>query len=131
MITRTIGTMSAILIFSLILLFTGFRSEAQSIKTALLPNFGGKLLVNFTCTCSGNSLLTIQDVRGQTKEIIYQPGASRLYAYYTLVPSVNVLGDYVPGVGKCTVYAAVGCSPHGAPLGTIRQIGTSLPSIKK
>jgi hypothetical protein len=93
--------------------------------TSVIANFGGPLAVNFTCTCSANSLLTIQDVRGQTLQLIFQPGASILYAYGSLRPGAQVLGDYITGAGQCLIYSGVSCTPFGAPMGTIRQIGTS------
>lgn len=95
-----------------------------SVSTGMSLNFGGKLVNNTTCTCSSNSLLIIQDVRGMSKQLIFSPGVSRLYQYYNLSAGVNTLGTYVGG-GSCVMYAITGCYTYGAPIGTITQIGTS------
>jgi hypothetical protein len=103
----------------------GGSSAAGGGSTGVIANFGGPLTVNYTCTCSSNSLLTIQDVRGQSLQLIFQPGTSILYAYGSLRTGAQVLGDYISGGGQCLVYAGTSCTTYGSPNGTIRQIGTS------
>ncbi len=109
-------------------LISGGTEAAAAGTTAVSPsatlNFGGPIVGVYTCTCSGNQLVSIQDVRGMNKQLIFQPGVSRLYQYYNLRAGVNSLGTYVGG-GQCLMYAVVGCSTYGAPIGTITQIGTS------
>jgi hypothetical protein len=93
-------------------------------SVGVISNFGGPITVTYTCTCSSNMLLTIQDVRGQSLQLIYQPGVSILYSYGSLRTGAQTLGNYVSG-GQCLVYAGVSCTTYGAPNGTITQIGTS------
>jgi len=90
-----------------------------------IQNFGGRITSTYTCTCSANTLVYIQDVRGQSLQLMYQPGASILYMNYNISAGVNVLGDYTSG-GQCLVYAGESCTTEGSPQGTIRQIGTSM-----
>ncbi len=87
--------------------------------------FGGRVSRVTYCTCSASSMLDIDDVRGQTTSLIYQPGASRLYSDFNVNGTgQNVLGDYTAG-GQCMVYHGEDCSSEGSPSGTITQIGTS------
>lgn len=87
-------------------------------------NFGGQVTQTQQCTCSGSTMVTIKDVRGQTISLIYQPGASTLYANYNIYSTnVNVLGTYVSG-GVCLMVGEP-CETTGNPQGTIQQIGTS------
>lgn len=88
-------------------------------------NFGGISTSMVTCTCSGNLLIYVQDVRGPTLPLIYQPGATVLYKYYKPTSGVNMLGQYVGG-GVCLVYAGTTCVTGGSPVGTMIQLGTSL-----
>ncbi len=86
-------------------------------------NFGGKTVSMVTCTCSLNLLLYVQDVRGATIPLIYQPGATYLYKMYTPTVGVNVLGKYVSG-GQCLLIGYP-CYTGGSPMGTMIQLGTS------
>lgn len=103
---------------------TGSVSTGVNLTSAT-QNFGGKITATYTCNCSGNQLVVVKDARGPIKQVILQPGVSRIYQYYNVRAGVNTLGTYVVG-GQCLVYVTVGCSTFGAPIGTITQIGTSL-----
>lgn len=107
-------------------LSSGGGSSAAGAATSLSAtlNFGGPITMVFTCNCSSNQLVAIQDVRGMNKQLMFQPGVSRLYQYYNLRAGVNSLGTYVPG-GQCLVVSGYSCSTYGSPIGTITQIGTS------
>lgn len=87
--------------------------------------FGGVSTAMVTCTCSGNLLIYVQDVRGPVLPLIYQPGATMLYMQYQPRSGVNMLGQYVPG-GVCTIYVGTACSTGGTPIGTMIQLGTSM-----
>ncbi|MES2986197.1 MAG: hypothetical protein V4686_03690 [Patescibacteria group bacterium] len=88
-------------------------------------NFGGQTTVMVPCTCSGNILLYVKDVRGPVLPLIYQTGVTMLYKWYQPRSGVNALGQYVPG-GVCLVYAVTGCVAGGVPVGTMIQLGTSM-----
>ncbi len=98
-------------------------SSAQS-ASGLLP-FGGISMYMVTCTCSANLLLYVQDPRGTTLPLIYQPGATKLWSMGNITTNVNLLGQYTPG-GVCLIYVGTGCSSGGTPIGTMVQVGTSL-----
>ncbi len=91
---------------------------------AAVQNFGGRITSMTSCTCSFNLLLYVQDVRGQTLPLMYQPGATVLYKMYQPTTGVNVLGQYTSG-GQCLIYAGTSCSSGGSPIGTMIQLGTS------
>lgn len=90
-----------------------------------LLNFGGRSTSMTTCTCSDNFLIYVQDVRGTSLPLIYQPGVTILYKMYSPTSGVNMLGQYTTG-GTCLVYAGTTCSTGGTPVGTMTQLGTSL-----
>ena len=95
------------------------RSTAQS------PNiFGGLVTSVIPCTCSNAFLVTVSPpVPGQ---FVYQIGTPQFAWGNITRPGVWTLGVYNPG-GVCLVYVGKGCSPFGAPIGTITPIvGTSL-----
>jgi hypothetical protein len=89
-------------------------------------NFGGRITNVTYCTCMASVLLDINDVRGESKSLLFMPGASMLYSQYNVyTPGVTVLGDYTPGGGACLVYHGEDCTSEGNPQGTIHQIGTN------
>lgn len=87
--------------------------------------FGGKTTSMVNCTCSFNILLYVQDTKGATLPLIYQPGVTVLYQGYRPTSGVNVLGNYTSG-GQCQIYAGTSCTSGGTPIGTMTQLGTSL-----
>lgn len=103
---------------------------ADSASTAANFNFGGKLSNIIYCTCSGGQLLTIQDVRGQMKNLFFRYGQSTLRENYNIYSTgVNVLGGYTPSATQCQVYSGESCDTQGIAEGdidTIRGIGTSI-----
>lgn len=104
-------------------------SAVSAIGTASIAgNFGGPLILNVPCTCSGSSLITVQDVRGYPLQLIFQPGVSILYAYGAgiLRPGAHLLGDYIPAPIQCLVKSGGSCIPYGLPIGIVRQVGTSI-----
>lgn len=103
----------------------GGSSSGGSSGSSAVLNFGGMTTAMTTCTCSANILLYVQDVRGTTLPLIYQPGATILYQNYSPTSGVWVLGTYTSG-GQCLIYAVTGCTTGGTPVGTMLQVGTSL-----
>ncbi|MES2623218.1 MAG: hypothetical protein V4576_02300 [Patescibacteria group bacterium] len=92
--------------------------------TTLIP-FGGQITSMTICPCSLNILLYVQDVRGYTLPLMYQPGVTLLYSWYRPTSGVWGLGNYVTG-GTCLVYSGYTCTPGGYPVGTMSQLGTSM-----
>ena len=88
-------------------------------------NFGGRIVFMTPCTCSGNVLLYIQDVRGWVSPLVYQPGVTILHKWYQPRVGVWGLGNFVAG-GVCLVYSGTACVTGGVPVGTMTQLGTSL-----
>ncbi len=103
----------------------GAAGGGRAITGTGLQNFGGMTTAMVNCTCSFNILLYVQDVRGATLPLIYQPGATILYSYFRPTSGVKVLGQYVTG-GQCLIYAGTTCTTGGSPIGTMVQLGTSL-----
>lgn len=99
-------------------------ATAEKASSGIL-NFGGVSTSMVTCTCSGNLLIYVQDVRGPVLPLIYQPGATILYKMYQPRSGVNMLGQFIGG-GVCMVYAGTGCVTGGTPVGTMIQLGTSM-----
>ena len=88
-------------------------------------NFGGRVTDVTYCTCSISIMLDVDDVRGQSLQLIYMPGVSQLYANYDVYGTgQNVLGTYTQG-GECEVYDGESCNSQGSPDGMISLIGTS------
>lgn len=70
--------------------------------------FGGMKLYTFTCTCTGNTLLYIQDYASHgTLALIYQEGSSKLFAHNNAY-GTYLLGSYSQG-GQCEYYVAEDC----------------------
>ena len=87
--------------------------------------FGGRILFETPCTCSGGLRLEVGSPRPM--DLWYQPGVSVLFSFYNLLPPDYVLGTYTPG-GACTVWVGPVCVPV-PPLGTITIAGTSLTPL--
>jgi len=89
-----------------------------------MPSFGG-FITNITeCTCSGGSMLTIQEPNRSSIDIVFQTGVSSLKSYHNPTYGSNVLGKFVYG-GTCMVYYGIVCTSSGSPSGTIWYMGTS------
>lgn len=99
--------------------------SSDSSSASALIAFGGKSVSMISCTCSGNFLLYIQDPRGMTLPLMYQPGVTRLYQMGNPTVNVNLLGQYTSG-GICLIPIGTGCASGGSPIGTMFQVGTSL-----
>lgn len=100
---------------------------------ASVDNFGGEVTNITECTCSGGRLVTIRDVRGDTKDLFYGYGRSTLHEEYNLSTSVNVVGGYTQSGTTCEVYNGESCDTQGTAIGDIdfpRGVGTSLSSGK-
>ncbi len=77
----------------------------------LASNFGGRILFTIPCTCSFNLKLILSPASpALPDEVIFQPGASILYRYGMLVPSVWVLGRTL-GASTCWVGIIPFCVP--------------------
>ncbi len=109
--------------FTFLLVLTIFLTPVAS--KALPTNFGGQIVGIFPCTCSGNMILYVRDVRFQILTLIYQPGGTILYKMYQPRPVVNSLGNYTPGLGTCWFYSGDSCK-FVPTLGMILRLGTSL-----
>ena len=112
----------SILIFAIVV--AGAYSFFKSAKGVLGLPFGGKVMTAIPCTCSGNFLLTVSPPKGG--QFVYYLGTQAYLSYNLPSTGVWALGLYTPG-GICMMYAGVGCSPFGAPIGTVTQtVGTSV-----
>ena len=107
-----------ILIIITSLIFTGNIAYAQNPFI-----FGGFVVNSFFCACSGNFLITLSPpTPGQW---VWYPGTPQFSNFQLPRAGIWTLGSYSPG-GICLVPAGVGCSPFGAPIGTIGPLtGTS------
>jgi hypothetical protein len=110
----------------MVLVCLGFFTMPQYTYAVVKPiAFGGQITAMTVCTCSGNLLLYVKDVRGPVFPLIYQPGATMLYKWYQPRSGVWGLGQFVGG-GVCLVYAGTSCVTGGTPVGTMIQLGTSM-----
>lgn len=79
--------------------------------------FGGPIVQRIECTCSGNYLITVNDLYSrQSKNILVWPPFSRLYQHFVFNPGQQALGTYTPGP-VCLIQTANGCyqvQTHGA-----------------
>ena len=98
------------------------KKEITSLKAALPFVFGGRILAEIPCTCSGGIRLEIGPPRPM--DVLYQTGESVLFSFYSLLPSEYVLGTYHPG-GVCSVGVPPACDIEPV-VGTIIIAGTSL-----
>ncbi len=96
-------------------------NQNQSVPT---DNFGGVITATQKCTCSGQTLVTIQEARGGSVQLLFQDGVTINYDHKNVNPGANTLGTYVQG-GQCMVYDGTECDATGSPRGTMTQIGTS------
>lgn len=105
-------------------------SPAQAqVKVKLLP-FGGLVSYSKPCTCSGTLWIwfTPLYLGGPvviTGPVVYSPYSTVLYGYYNIgVPGTWHLGDYVPGVQACWMYAGTGCVTVPS-VGLMNKVGTN------
>ena len=89
-------------------------------------NFGGEITDTTQCTCGDSTLLYIDDVRGQSLELLYEPLTTTLYSHYNTDTGATVMGTYTSG-GTCEKYSVETeeCESEGNPDGTISIMGTS------
>lgn len=109
--------------FTFLLALTIFLTPVAS--KALTTNFGGQITGMYYCNCSFNWILYVRDVRYQIMPLVYQPGVTFLYKMYQPRPSVNSLGDYIPGAGICLTYSGNSCYSTYS-VGMMFRLGTSL-----
>jgi len=120
------GFLVVLLVVSSWLLVGASAAQAQ---TGLLP-FGGIVSFPTTCTCSGTIWIwfTPLYLGGPvviTGPMIYSPYSTVLYGYYNIgVPGTWHLGDYIPGVQACWMYAGTGCVALPA-IGLMSKVGTN------
>jgi len=83
-------------------------ASLSSLDLSLTPvsGFGGRIIVNVPCTCSGTSLLTIADFRTLSEiQVVYVPFLSRLNQFYMLwTPANFVLGTYLGSAGVTSAF---------------------------
>lgn len=114
-------------------LIGGSSAESTAVNT-VISQFGGKITMNMLCPCSGNYLITLNDLSTKMSlSLIFQPGASMLKMNYNPTIGETVLGGYIKGPAKCMVYVGTGCTTYGNPTGVIdtRGIGTTLTPASK
>lgn len=71
--------------------------------------FGGLIVTAISCTCSNNTLITVQDYYSRSiKNILVWPPISRLYMFFTFNPGQHTLGTYSNG-GVCLIRVGKSC----------------------
>ena len=116
-------------------------SLVLSMVFVLIPNsqihaqtflgFGGVVSFPLPCTCSATEWIwfTPLDLGGPAPYIagplVYSPYSTILYSNFSPgVPLYQHIGDYIPGVQACWMYAGVFCFPLPN-IGLMFQLGTS------
>ncbi len=100
---RTVGIASVGLLVLGLLSFRIYVTHASGGRY-----FGGMKMYSFSCTCTGNTLMYIQDYASRgVLALIYQPGQSRIFANNNVYGSY-LLGSYSPG-GSCQYYVGEDC----------------------
>jgi hypothetical protein len=122
----TICLISALIISSFGL---GFFAAASHSAAVGLP-FGGRELFWIPCTCTVSNLwiyyLAATPSNFHGGALVYSPYITQLFSFYNVeTPDVWHLGQYLPGVQSCYMYAVFGCYPLPA-IGTEMQVGTSM-----
>ncbi len=96
--------------------------------------FGGYVIFSIPCTCSAGLAVFMapffpgvgNGVPVPFGALLYQPGISKLFAYYNIgVPTTWHLGNYTPG-GACLIGVPPACVPIPV-VGIMTQVGTSIP----
>ncbi len=118
------------LVVSLALVGLFLPTSQTRAQTGLLP-FGGLVSSPVTCTCSPGNLwiwFTPLYLGGPvviTGPLVYSPFSTVLYGYYNIgVPGTWHLGDYIPGVQACWMYAGTGCVTVPS-VGLMNKVGTN------
>ncbi len=86
-------------------------------------SFGGKVSRITECTCGASRLVEISGGSSGNLSLIYMPGATTLYANYSISQGKTLLGNYTAG-GVCMVVNGTSCRSEGMPRGTMRTVGT-------
>jgi hypothetical protein len=94
---------------------------------ALLPDFGGRSVSLWPCTCSGAIWLWFVPLHLQgvpvTGPMTFYPATLQFSDYLGGAPGIEYLGKYVPGVQACWIYAGYFCFPLPS-VGVMAVIGT-------
>lgn len=92
---------SKIFIITTLLFIFSFLFSVQQTEAVGIP-FGGPILMTYECTCSGGWFVLAYDQMTKLPvPMVFQFGASMLHANYNIfTPSVQTVGDYIPG-GIC------------------------------
>lgn len=70
--------------------------------------FGGMNVFNLSCTCTGNTLMYINDANNGELALIYEQGSSKFFSNYN--PYGNyLLGSYTASGGTCEIQAGEDC----------------------
>lgn len=88
--------------------------------------FGGQVIWNFFCNCSGNWLVQIGPPTGM--QFVYRQGTQAYDSRNMPFVGICAVGQFVPGGGQCLVATPGGCVPVGAPIGAITSMTGSSPS---
>ena len=126
------------LVTALVVSCFGLGFFATTSKAVVPLPFGGHELFWVPCTCSAAMwiyYITSMDAPGVPSvdfpggALGYVPYETLLYSAYNVETSgVWHLGQYLPGVQSCWMYAVFGCFPLPV-LGTETQVGTSLSPL--
>lgn len=103
-----------------------FLSQPKSVNAQV--GFGGFVTWTLPCTCSANFWLMMVPLYMPTPAVgalVYQPGATLLYANYAPVTGSWLLGNYIPGLQACYIIIPYGCMIIPS-MGVMTQVGTSL-----
>lgn len=107
-------------------------SLGSSVATGpkVVDYFGGKIIATIPCTCSGQTLVTVDDYATKSAVVmLYNPAISKLNMNFNIWSvGVYVIGGLLPVGGVCSVYAGTGCTVVGAApvtIDTFRGVGTS------
>lgn len=91
-------------------------------------SFGGQVLTWVPCTCSANIAILYVPTIPTTLVVpvlTYNPYSTIPFTFYNLfTPKVKHLGNYLPGVQACWMYALITCVPIPTQ-GLITQVGTT------
>ncbi len=91
-----------VLSFAFIAVVSGLRP-----KRAEASYFGGMKTMTFSCTCTGNQLIYIQDYASNNVLALVYDGSSRLYSNNNIY-GTYLLGSYSSG-GNCQYYVGEEC----------------------
>lgn len=112
----------------MLILSTFFTSPAYAV--IFLP-FGGLVTFTISCTCGANlwvyfTPLSPSPPLPTSGALVYSPYGTRAYSYFFVGKSGTwELGDYIPGVQTCWIYAGKSCAILPS-FGQMKKVGTGM-----